>query len=68
VRFEVWSFLQTGFKAQRVKCKSEYSDLPLYGGIRPESFPFCFGKDQMYQLIESQDGEDWKLRVTDIRL
>jgi len=41
--------------------------LPLQGGIRPEQYTFCFGNDKLFQLMESEDGEDWELHITDIK-
>lgn len=38
--------------------------IPLQGGIRPEQYPFCFGNNKLYQLIE---GDEWELHITDIQ-
>ena len=38
--------------------------IPLRGGIRPEQYPFCFGNNKLYQLIE---GDEWQLQITDIQ-
>ena len=39
----------------------------LQGDIRPESYPFCFGNDRLYQLVESENNDDWELHITDIQ-
>jgi hypothetical protein len=41
--------------------------LNLKGGVTPEQYPFCFGNDKLYQLVESEDGEDWELQITKIQ-
>ena len=40
--------------------------LLLLGGIRPEQYPFCFGNDQLFQLTEPEDSDEWALHITDI--
>jgi hypothetical protein len=38
--------------------------IPLQGGIRPEQYPFCFGNNKLYQLI---DKDEWELHITEIQ-